>query len=303
MKVLELFCGIGGCAAAITPADQVVAAVDQNHNAIVAYRANYRHRAFACAVADLPESAWYHGGDALWWMSPPCQPFTSRGNRRDLDDPRCDGFKFVIERIKRHAPQRIVLENVPGFAGSRAHRLLSDTLALHQYHVSEWILCPTRLGVPMRRKRFYVAADRDDLRVPVTLPNRVVNWETVIDPKFDRVDCPDLIVPSEECERHREAIHIVDRASQGDDAVARCFTSGYSKSPRYSGSCLRMLDGRVRRFAPHEILRLLGFPETFVLPSELSLQQQWALVGNSLSVDAVQFVLNQFKPSGQSPDV
>jgi hypothetical protein len=41
-----------------------------------------------------------------------------------------------------------------------------------------------------------------------------------------------------------------------------------------------------------EILRLLGFPPDFGLPPELSTQVAWRLVGNSLSVPAVRYVLS-----------
>jgi hypothetical protein len=58
-----------------------------------------------------------------------------------------------------------------------------------------------------------------------------------------------------------------------------------------SGSYLRTPTG-LRRFSPNEILRLLGFPETYSLPPDLPLQAAWHLVGNSLSVPAARHVLS-----------
>ncbi len=294
MNVLELFSGIGGCAIALGQDDRVIAAVDQNLLAIETYAANFEHKTLACAVADLPASLWLEAQDGLWWMSPPCQPFTSRGNRQDLDDPRCDGFKFVVEKLKEIRPRRIALENVPGFLNSRAHALLIETLRDGGYSWHESIECPTQLGIPMRRRRYFLAADRDKLIEPRPIPQRTCRWSDVIESSLNETYCPDLVVPPEDVERFGESIHIVDPTADGESAVAKCFTSGYAKSPRYSGSCLRMANRQVRKFAPREILRLLGFPESFVLPPSLSLPQQWSLIGNSLSIDCARTLLARF---------
>jgi len=48
----------------------------------------------------------------------------------------------------------------------------------------------------------------------------------------------------------------------------------------------------LRRFSPREILRLLGFPDSFHLPDNLPMRQAWRHVGNSLSVVAVRHVLS-----------
>jgi DNA (cytosine-5)-methyltransferase 1 len=294
VNVLELFCGIGGCATALSPRDHVLAAVDQNLLAIATYAANFEHKTLACAVADLPASLWLVTLDGLWWLSPPCQPFTSRGNRRDLDDPRCDGFKFVVQKLKELRPRRIAVENVPGFLNSRAHALLTETLRDGGYDSHESIECPIQLGIPMRRRRYFLAADRDKLIEPRPIPQRTCKWSDVIEPSLNETQCSDLVVPPEDVERFGESIHIVDPSNEGPLTIAKCFTSGYAKSPRYSGSCLRMPDGQVRKFSPREILRLLGFPESFVLPPSLSLSQQWSLIGNSLSIDCARTLLARF---------
>ncbi|MCA9186572.1 MAG: DNA cytosine methyltransferase [Planctomycetales bacterium] len=73
-------------------------------------------------------------------------------------------------------------------------------------------------------------------------------------------------------------------------AISSCFTAAYGRSHVRSGSYLAM-DDRFRRFAPREILRLLGYPDSFVWPEHLSLRQSWRLLGNSVSLRAVAHVL------------
>ena len=98
----------------------------------------------------------------------------------------------------------------------------------------------------------------------------------------------DLDVRPDLLERYAAAVEIVD----ADDplALTSCFTSGYGRSVVRSGSYLRTRWG-ARRFSPPEILRLLGFPPGFGLPVGLTVHEAWRLVGNSLSVPAVRWVL------------
>jgi site-specific DNA-cytosine methylase len=58
----------------------------------------------------------------------------------------------------------------------------------------------------------------------------------------------------------------------------------------YAGSYVRDQTG-VRRLSPREILRLHHFPDAYELPPSLTLRRAYQLVGNSLSVLAVQEVL------------
>ncbi|RMH21013.1 MAG: DNA cytosine methyltransferase, partial [Acidobacteria bacterium] len=157
-RVLELFCGIGGVAAAVAGRAEVVAAVDVNRHALAVYRHNFDHPVVAATLESLPAARLAAWEADLWWLSPPCQPFTRRGLGRDLDDARARSLVALIDRLARLTPPWVALENVPGFRGSRAHALLRRTLERAGYHVAERLLCPTELGVPNRRRRFYLVA-------------------------------------------------------------------------------------------------------------------------------------------------
>ena len=286
LRVLELYCGIGGCAAALEPSADVVAAIDINRTALEVYRHNFPHPAVPRTIDSIDAADLRHWDAELWWLSPPCQPFTRRGSRRDDADPRSASLLRLIELLDKEPPPCLALENVPGFAGSRTHARLRDALDRLGYHVRESELCPTGLGIPNRRRRFYLVAARRPLLEPPA-PDRAQR------PLVDHLDpspAAELWPAAGLVRRYRQAIDLVEPDDPG--SVTACFTAAYGRSPVRSGSYLATPRGP-RRFSPAEILRLLGFPADYRLPPRLGLAGAWRLVGNSLSVDVARRVLAQ----------
>ena len=276
VRVLELYCGIGGCAAALGPGAQVVAAVDINLAALEVYGRNFAHPGVARTIDSIAAADLARWRADLWWLSPPCQPFTRRGLGRDDADPRSASLLHLIELLESSLdgasgwaqPSCLALENVPGFAGSRTHARLRATLDRLGYQVRELVLCPTDLGIPNRRRRFYLVAAREPLLDPAPPAIRRRPLATYLDPE----PSADLWPPAELIERYRHAIDLVD--PDDPDAVAACFTAAYGRSPVRSGSYLATPRGP-RRFSPAEILRLLGFPVDYRLPKRC----RWAPPG------------------------
>jgi site-specific DNA-cytosine methylase len=303
LRVLELYCGIGGCAAALDGAAEVVAAIDIDRRALEIYRRNFPgHATLARTIEGLTAAELAGFRADLWWLSPPCQPYTRRGLGRDDQDPRAASLLALLDRLQElgpAAPRHLALENVPAFQGSRCHGRLLDTLGRAGYRHREGLLCPTELGVPNRRRRYYLVASRDGApadwsRPPGSAPPPGTLREYLDD------EGDSLLVDPELVRRYRHALDVVYPDVPG--AVTACFTAAYGRSPVRSGSYLA-LDGadsagdsgreiRLRRFSPAEVLRLLGFPATFTLPTSLPPQRAWPLTGNSLSVPAVRRVLS-----------
>jgi site-specific DNA-cytosine methylase len=281
-----LYAGIGGCAAAVARRAQVVAAVDQNRKALAVYQHNFAHPTFPRTVESLPTEA-FAAAD-LWWLSPPCQPYTRRGRSRDLADPRAASLPVILERIGEHRPPYVALENVPPFRHSRARAALLAVLAAGGYTVREWVLCPTELGWPNRRQRYYLVAARGPLLDWPASPTRVAPVCSVAE-LLDEPPAEGLTVPPEVLARYARAIDVVDPSDPR--AVTTCFTAAYGRSAIRSGSYVRTATG-ARRFSPREVLRLLGFPPSFELPPGLSAGEAWPRVGNSLSVPAARWVLS-----------
>lgn len=294
IRALELFAGIGGFAAAVRgTAVHVAGAFDQDEAACATYRQNFPGH---CLLQrDLGKiSAWELSAyDArLWWLSPPCQPYCERGARRDLDDHRARSLVHlmgILERLPADLlPGLLALENVEGFTESAARDRLLELLTKRGYHLLERLLCPTELGIPSRRPRYYLAASLNAAPTVTGQPARRSELIEYLIPEYSAAPPEYLLVDEVTLARYGAGLRILDPLEL--DNYTTCFTSGYGRSVMAAGAYLACASG-VRRFAPEEIARLLHFPADFTFPPQLTPRRKWGLVGNSLSVAAVREVL------------
>lgn len=302
MRIVELYCGIGGVSAALEGPRRaghadVVAAVDVNTVALGVYRHNFCEPADDCSwtrsIESLSPRRLEDWEADLWWASPPCQPFTRRGLQKGLDDPRAQTFLALLDHLAAVRPATFAMENVVGFETSAARGRLVEVLQTNGYSdFRERILCPSDFGLPNRRPRYYAVASRrglGDLEAPKISKRSLADLLADSEPSAATAEA--LRLSPQHLKRYDGALHIVSR--HDPQAVTGCFTSAYGRSHVRSGSFLRYDDdpGAVRRFTPQEILRLLDFPATFTLPPDLPLKNAWRLVGNSLSLAPVRHVL------------
>ncbi|MBI4533711.1 MAG: DNA cytosine methyltransferase [Candidatus Melainabacteria bacterium] len=289
MKVLsaiEFFSGIGAFTEATYGSNlKVIAAFDQSSVANQVYKHNFsllpvQRNLDSISSLEIPQAD-------LWWMSPPCTPFSVRGRRKDENDTRARSLLNLMNLIPHSWPELILLENVCGFVGSNVHGLLCSTLDACGYAVRGVNLCPSQFGIPMRRPRYFMAASR------VALPKVLMD-----PPEFVREPIANFLMaePSGEL---RLGDHVISRYGKGFDvldpdkvdSVAICFTSGYGKCMRASGSVVRCADGGLRYFAPEEIIDLLGFSSRFTFPGHIDLQSRLHLAGNSVDVRCLRHLL------------
>ncbi len=289
-RAIEFYAGVGGfaCAASRVWAGHSceVTPIDIDQAARQVYELNHPHRMLTREIASLSTQMLGQLSADLWWMSPPCQPYSRRGHQRDAEDPRADSLLHLIAQIEHVRPHSIALENVAGFATSRAFERLSAALMRSGYHMRHRLLCPTELGWPNRRPRFYLLASLDALRDWQPLPRYDCSVASLIEGiEFDRSQCA---VDANMIRQFASAMDRVDPIVPG--SITACFGSSYGKSFLHAGSYCQQ-DDTWRRFAPAEVARLLGFPKSFTLPTTLSYRRLWQLLGNSLSIPVVEYVL------------
>lgn len=289
-KFLELFSGIGGFAAAF-PEARIVGAVEIDRDARLVYEANFPHPVHTIELATAGKD-WLDGfGADGWWMSPPCTPFTRRGKRRDLDDQRNRALLGLIDAVADIRPPVVLLENVEGFESSQTMARLERKWTLAGYSIAIRKLCPSEMGWPNRRPRVYLAASQGAVTQWKPLPDLKTPLQTLLT-KVASAGTDDfgmLKLDSGLAEQYGRAISRVDRDDPA--AITACFASSYGRAIVRSGSYLAA-EGGWRLFSPEEVAMLLGIPAGWIWPKQISFRRRWHLLGNSLSIPAVRYLLD-----------
>ena len=283
MRVLELFSGLGGWRCALRDRGQVLAAYDVSEAANATYALNHGHEPKPKELATVPLKELLEHGADTWLMSPPCQPFCRMGNHRGLEDRRSRAFCNLMDVFREAPPDHLVLENVVGFLSSDAHALLSERIQAHGMHLLELQACPSRFGLPNQRPRVFIVASRKSLKalpLPSLPPRPLADF-------LDAVEDEGLYLRAEAHTRHHQGLDLVTAG----DCRSACFIGGYGRRFVGSGSFLQTERG-VRRFSPSEVARLLGLPEGFQFPRQLSLESRYRLLGNGLSIPVAAWALD-----------
>lgn len=167
MKIIDLFCGVGGLSLGFEQAGfEVVAAVDMWADAVKTYNHNRKEKvAEVISVEEFNENSLSSiiakqkitgiiGG-------PPCQGFSTVG-RRDVDDPRNKMYLEFYKAVKLANPDFFVIENVKGMLTLNKGAFVKDLLDRFGenglgYTISYQLLNAADYGIPQNRYRvFYV---------------------------------------------------------------------------------------------------------------------------------------------------
>lgn len=296
MRSIEFYAGIGGLSAAC-PWLNVVAAFDIDRDAQSVFQCNFTTPYHIRELASVSIEWIAQLAAELWWLSPPCTPFTRRGLQRDTEDPRTRSFQNLMQMAALVRPRSIVVENVVGFESSAMFAECNLLWKQHGYRVSSFALCPTQLGWPNSRPRIYSLATLDtqsfdnwvDSQTRQSNPNTLLHrtcptLAECLQPEIRVETHPWLWLDPALAKRYASALDVID--PEEPDAIAACFASSYGKAIVRSGSVIRCASG-LRRFAPREVANLLGFSKHFTWPDHLSPRRLWHLLGNSLAIPAV----------------
>ena len=166
LRAVEFYCGVGGLHYSLLrarPDAKVVAAFDINPNGNDVYEHNFGVRPSQKNIYGLPVASFDRLDAGLWLLSPPCQPFTRQGHRKDKDDGRSQSFLRLLRDVVPELdkpPTHVLVENVVGFETSETR---ADAIAVFHrlgYDTREFMLTPRMFGVPYSRPRYFLLAKK-----------------------------------------------------------------------------------------------------------------------------------------------
>ena len=167
MKIIDLFCGIGGLSLGFEQAGfEVCAAVDMWADAVKTYNHNRKEKvAKVISVEDFNEKELSSiiATEKITGIigGPPCQGFSTVG-KREIDDPRNKMYLEFYKAVKLVNPDFFVMENVKGMLTLNKGAFVKDLLKRFGedglgYTISYQLLNAADYGIPQNRYRvFYV---------------------------------------------------------------------------------------------------------------------------------------------------
>lgn len=170
MKIGSLFTGIGGLELGFCDTVMSIAPYGNEIEWIAETDEN--------ALKILEHSTVFHGVPNLrdvtktdWTTVPdvdcitggtPCQDFSHLGTRKGLEGEKSSLLYTFIEAVKAKKPEYVLWENVPGALTKGTYDVLLDALNEADYSTSSAIIPANRLGMPHKRSRLFVFAERTE---------------------------------------------------------------------------------------------------------------------------------------------
>lgn len=312
-----LFAGIGGARQAAEGAGgRCVFSVERDRFARETYTANFPvdfPDAYAKDITDL-DAATMPDFDFLT-AGFPCQPFSIAGVSKKNSLGKAHGFKDqaqgnlffdIIRVLKAKQPAAFLLENVKNLKhhdGGKTFARIHDELTALGYQVSYRVVS-AKGYVPQGRERMFIAGFRtpvaftlDDVVVkdPEKGPRmRSILHRGVVDARYTLTSHMWQYLKAYAA-KHKAAGHGFGFGLVGPDDVARTLSARYYKD---GSEILVKHSPRPRRLTPRECARLMGFPDTFIIP--VSDSQAYKQFGNSVVVPEVQALITAMTPHIQS---
>jgi DNA (cytosine-5)-methyltransferase 1 len=238
--------------------------------------------------SDIPETD-------IWAAGFPCQDLSlaRMGPRSGLRGNQSGLFHDFMRLVGGRRPRAIILENVHGLLSSHGGRDFAVVLkALDElgYGVAWRVLNSKDFGVPQQRRRVYIIAMYRDAggAGEVLFESECGDWN------------------SKKSRPNGEKSASIFQTILGDPvngplvkSVAHCI---YAESARHTGTdwsrnYVWYPDGRVRRFTPHEVERVQGFPEDWTRPHGFDERQsdridslRYHAVGNAVTPPVAEWV-------------
>ncbi len=298
LRFIDLFCGIGGFRIAFEKTGaRCVFSSDWDKYSQKTYAANFGETPHgdihAVKSEDVPAHDILCGGF-------PCQPFSlagvskkqSLGRAHGFDDERQGNLFFEIARlIQHHRPSAFLLENVKNLGSHDKgrtfeviHRTLAEELGYTVYHK----IIDARHWLPQHRERIFLVGFREP--TPYAFPDPP-KAKPVLGSILDSA-APEKYTLSPKLWQYLQD-YAAKHAALGNGfgcsvfdggGVARTLSARYHKD---GSEILIAQDGgrNPRRLTPRECARLMGYPDSFVIP--VSDTQAYRQFGNSVAVPVV----------------
>lgn len=296
----EVFCGGGGWIASLLDALTPVWAIDNDPTVVEAYRRNFGNHVI-CADATTVDVRSLPQVDILF-ASPPCQQWSLARSQQAPERIDAEIGTIVCHYIEVLQPRFVFVENVRGYARSRALQHIKNTLSNLGYWFDCAVVNAADYGVPQVRERLILRASLLSAVPNLPSPQTQVGWYAAIEDLLPSLPSSQL-TGGQRCLRRfaqrpsQLHSHELDETLLIERIGAR---SGYyqkrrPEQPAWTIRCAITTDQRgcdrsrfidaicnsqVLRLNTRALARLQSFPDHYVLPERTSVAGR--IIGNAV---------------------
>lgn len=237
----------------------------------------------------------------------PCQPFSIAGMQNGFDDPRSNVFWKIIAVLQRHRPRLAILENVKNLTShdkGNTFKTIKKTLQNEGYNIKYKVLnTATYSNIPQNRERIYILcfrdkADYEAFEFPESTDNELVSISSLLE--HDTSGKYYYNVESAIWEKLENEV-----TESVEHNVVYQYRRFYIRKNK-SGLCPTLTanmgtgghnvpiikdENGIRKLTPRECFNLQGFPNSYILPNNLSDAKLYKLAGNAVSVPVVMKII------------
>jgi len=312
-KLASLFAGIGGIDYGFEFAGaNPIWANEIDKYCAVTFNANHKNTKLVvediCNIKgkDIPKIDILTGGF-------PCQPFSIAGYRKGFEDDRGNMFFQIMRLVTEleecnNKPRILFLENVKNLKthdNGNTFIVIERELKKHGYIVETKIMNTCEYGnIPQNRERIFIVGflneqDHANFKWPEKLKltntiDKVVDWNAEVDKKYyyeNDKKCYQLL---KENINEKNVIYQFRRVYVRANKTGVCPT--LTANMGMGGHNVPLIldnKNRIRKLLPIECLKLQGFPNDFIIPTELSDSKIYKQAGNAVSVNVIKRVAEQ----------
>lgn len=292
-KTIDLFAGIGGIRLGFEAYGcENVFSSEWDKYAQMMYEANFHETPFGdindIAPEDIPEHDILLAGF-------PCQPFSIAGKGLGFADTRGTLFFNIEAILKAKQPEAFLLENVKRLTthdNGNTFAVILDRLNKLGYTVYYKVFNSLDFGVPQKRERIYIVGFKNPIQFK--FPKPLGYFKPLSEVLEKEEDIPSSYFLSETMKQKRFSAlkTIPPKPSIWHENIGGNISPlPYSCALRAGGSYNYLVVNGERRLTSREMLRLQGFPDSFII--NIPYSQARKVAGNSVSVPVIQAIAGE----------